>query len=76
MVRFSFEEDDDIIEVYYYNFLLNKVLKGIIYDSLKDKRSINKIERHDSLFILIISSIKCRFSDERFFYLNLIVLRG
>ena len=76
MVYFGFGEDDDIIEVYYYNFLSNKVLKGIIYNSLESERSISKAEWHGSLFILIISSIKCRFSDERFFYLNLIVPRG
>ena len=76
MVRFSFGEDNNIIEVYYYNFLLNKVLEGIIYNSLKGERSIGKAERYSSSFILAIPSIKYRFSDGRFFYLNLVVPRG
>ena len=76
IVRFGFEEDNDIIEVYYYNFLLNEVLKGIIYNPLEGERSISKIERYNNLFILIILSIKYRFSDKRFFYFNLIISRG
>src|SRR6202012_4524021 len=76
VVRFGFGEDDDVIEVYHYNFLPNEVLEGIIHDSLEGGRSIGKAERHGSPFILAIPGIECRFGDGRFFHLNLVVPRG